>query len=112
MPVANLIQSEEVRAKLTANNSAVSIPAATYPDGSDVSIAVYQFLESLYQAQLEQNAFANTGEDVSIVAKGRGAETQVEYPAGSGTFYTVTPTAYTVTLNVIQTASNVIPVLV
>lgn len=112
MPVANLIQAEELRAKLTAVGSAITTPAAAYADGTDISIAAYQFLEALYQAQQDQNAVADTGEDVSIITKGQGAETRIEYPAGSGTFYNVRPTVYSVTLNAVQTVSSVLPVLV
>lgn len=112
MPVANKIQAEELRAKLTAIGSAISIPAASYPDGTDISPIVNQFLEAVAQCQIDQNAFAATGEDVGMITKAQGATVQYEYPVGSGTFYSVIPTVFSTTLNLVTSVSNALPPLV
>ena len=112
MPVANKIQYSELRAKLTALGSKISIPAGDYPDADDISKAVQEFLEAVTQCQQAQNIFADPGEDVSMITKAVGATINYEYPAGSGTFYTVQPTVYNATLNLVQSVSNVLPPLV
>lgn len=112
MPVANKIQAEELRAELAAIGSAISIPAASYPDGTDISPIVQQFLEAVVRAQIAQNEFAATGEDVGMITKAQGASVQYEYPAGSGTFYTVIPTVFSTTLNLVSSISNALPPLV
>ena len=111
MPVANKIQAEELRAELAALGSAIVIPAASYPDGSDITPIVQQFLEATARAQIAQNEFANTGEDVSLITKASGATVRYEYPAGSGTNYDVVPTVYTAVLNLVTSVSNALPPL-
>lgn len=111
MPQANIILNEDLRAKLTAIGSAVSVPAASYPDGESCLTAVAEVLDALGQAQADQNAFANAGEDVLALVTATGGATQYEYPPASGTFYTVKPKTYTFSLNVVESVSNSFPIL-
>lgn len=111
MPQANIITNAELRAKLTAIGSDVSIPVLDYPDAESALTAVSQLLDALVQAQADQNAFANPGEDVLAVVTATGGATQYEYPPASGTFYTVKPKTYTFSLNVVESVSNSFPIL-
>ncbi|CAD5950043.1 hypothetical protein [Planktothrix agardhii] len=110
--VANKIQAEDLRAALIAVGSTITVPALGYPDGTDVTKAVYEFVEAVLQAQIAQNAVGGVGEDVALVTKGQGALTSVEYPPASGTFYNVRPTVYSVSVQAVETISTVIPPLV
>lgn len=112
MPVANKIQYSELRAKLTELGSNITLPALNYPDADDITPALQQFLEAVTQCQIAQNAFAAAGEDVAIITKASGATTSVEYPAGSGDFFSVVPTVYSASLQLVNTVSNVLPPLV
>lgn len=109
MPVANKIQAEELRAALTAIGSTISVPALGYPDGTDISVAVNQFLEAIVQCQNAQNAFAGAGEDVALITKAQGATISYEYPAASGIFYNVVPTVFNARLNLVTSVSNALP---
>jgi len=109
MPVANKIQYSELRVKLTELGSAISLPALNYPDADDITLAVQQFLEAITQCQIAQNAFAGTGEDVAMITKATGVVTSQTY---EGTVYTVQPTVYNCTMNLVQTVSNALPPLV
>lgn len=108
MPVGKKIQASELRAALTAIGSAISVPSADYPDTVDISKAVNEFLEAVVACQIAQNAFADTGEDVSMITKAQGATTTTVY---DGTTYTVVPTVYNITQNLVTSVSNALPPL-
>lgn len=112
MPVPNKITYADLRAALTQLGSAVSFPAASFPDANDCLLGISDVLNALVIAQTAQNSFAATGEDVSAITVVEGATVTVEDPDAPGINIGVQPRIYTVSFNIERTISRVLPVLV
>lgn len=103
------ITNAELRAKLATIAPGITVSAATYPDEEDSLLAVVNFLRSLEAAQVEQNAAAPTGQDVSAIAVAYGAEETIDV---GGTPTVARRASRTVSNFEVQAVTAVHPILV
>lgn len=100
------LTNAQLRAKLPAG---ITVDAVAYPDANSCLPAVMAFLQACEDAQVEQNATAPAGQDVSLIAVGLGAEQTI---TRNNQAHRVRQVTRTVTAFEKQTVSQVFPVLV
>ncbi|HEY9853325.1 MAG TPA: hypothetical protein V6D28_27885 [Leptolyngbyaceae cyanobacterium] len=103
------ITNAELRAKLATIAPGITVSAATHPDEEDSLLVVVNFLRSLEAAQVEQNAAAPTGQDVSAISVAYGAEQTIDI---SGTPTIARRATRSVSNYEVQTVTAVHPILV
>ena len=104
--MAGILTNQQLRSKLPAG---ITVDTTSYPDADSCLPAVMAFLQACEDAQTEQNATAPTGEDVSLISVGTGAETTI---TRDNVTHRVRQVSRTVTAFEKQTVSDVFPVLV
>lgn len=104
--MAGILTNQQLRSKLPAG---ITLDSAAYLDAQSCLPAVMAFLQSVEEAQIEQNATAPTGEDVQLLTVGVGAEQQI---TRDGVVHRVRAVSRTLTAFEKQAVSEVFPILV